>query len=319
MIKKIFCIIVFLFCLSFTAKDAFADPWPKAPTLDATSGGDVLNTLTWNISQMAYEINVSSSQMMKLADMLRCNSLHGEAATVKLEVKGISIYSKKLIALDIFVSSIILYVLGFFIMMIASFYMFDIAFNLSIAIVLLPLGLALWPFAWTRSHLKKVVESILYYTGVFIFLPLGILISKSIIMTVINDAFSASSGGAFDFWSAFAEDKSDLIKDNLGIFTLPFLKVLVCYIVAIRLIPLMAGEFCEHFFGGSLIGSPISEKLSQAVSLVKSKTIDKVGKYATDVAKNQVGKKIEGMGNRKGNFAERFIAHYGKNMAKTKK
>ena len=40
----------------------------------------------------------------------------------------------------------------------ASFYMFDVAFNLSISIILLPLGIALWPFGWTKAKLKNIVS-----------------------------------------------------------------------------------------------------------------------------------------------------------------
>lgn len=68
--------------------------------------------------------------------------------------------------------------------------MFDVAFNLSLSIVLLPIALALWPFAWTRGKLKTVVESIAYYTGLFIFLPLGILIGAQLVVTIIEGAFT---------------------------------------------------------------------------------------------------------------------------------
>lgn len=71
--------------------------------------------------------------------------------------------------------------------------------------------------------------------------------------------------------TVFNEDKSDIIRDNLGVFTLTFLKVLVSYLVAMRIIPLMANEFCSHFFGGSLVGSPMSEKMTQAIAVANQK------------------------------------------------
>lgn len=93
--------------------------------------------------------------------------------------------------------------------------------------------------------------------------------------------------------TVFNEDKSDIIRDNLGVFTLTFLKVLVSYLVAMRIIPLMANEFCSHFFGGSLVGSPMSEKMTQAIAVANQKTIGKAAKFGKDVASHKIGKAIE--------------------------
>ena len=252
-----------------------------------------MDNLVDGVTNMADKINKASKEMMKIGDMLICNSLHGEAADVKLEVAGISIAKFKFISFDIFISGCVLYVLGFFIAVIASFYMFDVAFNLSLSIVLLPIALALWPFAWTRGKLKTVVESIAYYTGLFIFLPLGILIGAQLVVTIIEGAFTNSEGSPIDIMTVFNEDKSDIIRDNLGVFTLTFLKVLVSYLVAMRIIPLMANEFCSHFFGGSLVGSPMSEKMTQAIAVANQKTIGKAAKFGKDVASHKIGKAIK--------------------------
>lgn len=99
--------------------------------------------------------------------------------------------------------------------------------------------------------------------------------------------------------TVFNEDKSDIIRDNLGVFTLTFLKVLVSYLVAMRIIPLMANEFCSHFFGGSLVGSPMNEKMTQAIAVANQKTIGKAAKFGKDVASHKIGKAIEKAGNKR--------------------
>ena len=246
-----------------------------------------MDNLVDGVTNMADKINKASKEMMKIGDMLICNSLHGEAADVKLEVAGISIAKFKFISFDIFISGCVLYVLGFFIAVIASFYMFDVAFNLSLSIVLLPIALALWPFAWTRGKLKTVVESIAYYTGLFIFLPLGILIGAQLVVTIIEGAFTNSEGSPIDIMTVF-------------------------------------NEFCSHFFGGSLVGSPMSEKMTQAIAVANQKTIGKAAKFGKDVASHKIGKAIEKAGNKRdtehgGSFLGRAMARYGKQMAKTKK
>ena len=306
---KKFLTYVFLFLvLLFTAPGVMAQG--ASPSV-SIAGQEIaaMNNLINGVEKMADQINKATNQMMKIGDMLICNSIHGEAASVKF------IIEIKLIAFDIFISGCILYVLGFFISVIASFYMFDVAFNLSLCIVLLPLALALWPFAWTRDKLRPVVEGIAYYTGLFIFLPLGILIGAEIVDTIIN----ASFGQDTDIKAIFDEDKSDIIRDKLGVFTLTFLKVLVSYLVAMRMIPLMANEFCKHFFDGSLAGQPLSDRMSQIVAAVNKRTIGKVGKYGNDVIKHQTGKRLQARGEKSNSFFGRTLARYGKQMARTKK
>ena len=272
----------------------------------ASSGGGVavsiggeslgaMDSLVQGVKGMSEKIHEASSVMMKIADMLLCNARFGEAAYQHLLI------DIKLIAFDIFLA------------VVASFYMFDVAFNLSICIVLLPLALALWPFGWTRDKLGKVVESIAYYTGIFIFLPLGILIGAELVKTIIGNAFGA------DIQTIFDEDKSDIIRDKLGVFSLTFLKVLVSYLVAMRLIPLMASEFCGHFFGEALVGSPLSERISQAVSALNKRTVGKAMKYGKDVVKHQTGKHIQKMGEKKGGFAGRVLERYGRQVGRTRK
>lgn len=294
----------------------------------ASSGGGVavsiggeslgaMDSLVQGVKGMSEKIHEASSVMMKIADMLLCNARFGEAAYQHLLI------DIKLIAFDIFISGCVLYVLGFFIAVVASFYMFDVAFNLSICIVLLPLALALWPFGWTRDKLGKVVESIAYYTGIFIFLPLGILIGAELVKTIIGNAFGA------DIQTIFDEDKSDIIRDKLGVFSLTFLKVLVSYLVAMRLIPLMASEFCGHFFGEALVGSPLSERISQAVSALNKRTVGKAMKYGKDVVKHQTGKRIQAAGEKIGGlkigkfnvgaFPGRVLERYGRQVGRTRK
>ncbi len=304
---------VFLFlALLFVAPSAQAQMEAFNTSTNVSIAGQeitAMQNLIDGVEKMAEQINEATNQMMKIGDMLICNSIHGEAATYKIVIKI------KLVAFDIFISGCILYVLGFFISVIASFYMFDVAFNLSLCIVLLPLALALWPFAWTRDKLRPVVEGIAYYTGLFIFLPLGILIGAEIVNTIIGISF----GEGTDLKTIFDKDQSDIIRDKLGIFSLTFLKVLLSYIVAMRIIPLMASEFCTHFFGESLAGAPLSQRMTQIVADINKRTIGKMGKYAKDVTKHQVGKKLQARGEKSDSFLGRALARYGEQMAKTKK
>jgi len=320
MFRKFLSLLIVLFTLMAATPSAKAALFYDAPPLLSTIFGESpMDKLTNKVTKMSQLISESSSQMMKIGDMLICNSFHGQAAYAKITIDtwfgSFNLAKFRALALQLFTSGVILYALGFFITVIASFYMFDVAFNLSIALFLLPLTLALWPFAWTKGKLKDVVLSIAYYTGVFIFLPLGILIGKQLVVDVINSVLPEGS----DFMTMFKEDRADDIQDTFGFFTLSFLKILVAYIAAIRLIPLMAGEFCSYFFGKSLVGSPMSEKLTQMSSALKRQTIGKAGKFAKDVAKHKAGKWIESKGDKKGGFMDRVIARYGKQMAKNKK
>lgn len=315
--KKIFCIIVSLFIFCMIPHSASADfsfgIGGFGFDIDSVSA---LTQLQKDIVAMTKKIHIASSSMMKFGHMLICNAVHGEASYWSADIAGVASVTLHLVCIDTIISGALFYTLGFFVMVMASFYLFDVAFNLSIAIILLPIGLALWPFAWTRDKLKKIIEAIVYYTGIFMFLPLGVLISVQVLKEVVDTSFEKDG---FDFLAAFAQDESDLLRDHLGIFSIGFLAVLLCYVVALKVIPLMACEFCTHFFGNALIGNPIKEKLDQAMQVAKERTVDKAKKYGKDVAKHQAGKGLENLGNKNGNFMQRIIARAGKNLAKTKK
>jgi hypothetical protein len=269
-------VFLLLFILCFVPKLAFC-----GITFDIKFGGSAMTKLSNNVTEMTKQINSGSSQMMKIGSMVICSSLHGKAADLTFSFMGMD-FNFRIIAPLLWLSGFTLYILGFFVMLIASFYMFDVAFNLAIFIALLPLSLALWPFAWTKDKFKTVISNIVYYVGIFIFLPLGILIAKQLVVTIMEHAF-ADEG--VDFATAFAEDNSDVLEDNLGLFSFTFIKILVSYIVAIRVIPLLAKDFCNHFFGSAL-GSPISEKLSQLIATTKKHSLDKIRDYGFNVIGN---------------------------------
>jgi len=314
--RKILCIILSLFILVVTPKPAPAFSFFGFEV--SLTKFKALNKLHKNIDVMTRKIHVASSEMMKFGDMLLCNAVHGEASYYSLDLKLVKI-TAHLVCFDTFISGAVFYVMGFFVMVLASFYLFDIAFNLTIAIVLLPIGIALWPFAWTRDKLKKIIDSIVYYTGVFMFLPLGVVLAVKILEEVVNQRFRNSG---FDFMDAYENDRSDLLRDHLGVFSFGFLAVLLCYLVALKLIPLMATEFCSHFFGGALAGehsNPLREKLEQFQKVVKDRTVGRFEKYGKDVAAHHVGRTIEASGNSHGNFIQRSIARYGKTLAKRKR
>ena len=313
--RKIYFLLIVLFALVSAPIDASAQRiFTGQVTYDNNTGGSAMQELSDSIYEMSKNINKASSQMMRFGDMLFCSSLHGKAADWTVEVAGFVVWEKRIINISLWFSSIILIGIGFLISIAASFYMFDVAFNLGISIVLLPLAIALWPFGWTKSKLKQVIESITYYTGVFIFLPLGVLIANEIVWAVVESVFGGTSLEA-----AFKNDQSDLIEDNLSLFTLGFLKVLLSYIIAFKIIPLMASEFCGHFFGEAMAGNPINQRITQALGELKKRTVGKAGKYMKDVAKHQAGNMIKKAGDKNGNFLQRAVHRMGSNVGKTKK
>ena len=315
MIKKYLYLLLFIATFFLACESSFAAGGVSmsSPDFSGTPGGSHIGNLVTNITQMADEIHKASSKMMKFGDMLICASLHGKAALISIPI----LPDIRIIDLSLFLVGGIFYILGFMIMMVASFYMFDVAFNLIISIILLPVGLSLWVFSWTKGKMGIILKNVAYYTGLFIFLPLGILIGKEIVYTVIEDALSP------DIWTIYNNDQSDLLEEKLGLVQLPFLKILLSYIIALKVIPLMADDFCTHFFGKSLVGNPMRENMTQIGNMIKKHTIDKAAKFAKDVAKHQTGSAIkkagEKMGGDNAGLISRSVASYGAEMAKTKK
>lgn len=312
MIKKYLHILLFIAVLLLAYECSYANDF-MTPDFSDTPGGAKIGELVANITATAKKIHTASNKMMKFGDMLICASLHGKAAEVGID----PILNMRLIDLSLFIAGGIFYILGFIIMMVASFYMFDVAFNLVVSIILLPIGLSLWIFSWTKDKITPIVENIVYYTGLFIFLPLGIEIGSELVGTVIEKALSP------EVWEIYEQDRSDILEEKLGLIQRPFLQILLSYIIAIKIIPLMADEFCQHFFGKALIGNPMKDNIAQIGAMLKKHTIDRAAKFAGDVAKHQTGETIKKAGQKMGGdnpgLISRSVAKYGEEMAKTKK
>lgn len=311
MMRKLLHILFFVAVFTLISECAFAGAWSK-PNFSATPGGEHIGKLVTKIETITMKIHEASTKMMRYGDMIICASLYGKAAEIDL-----ILFKIQVVDLTLFIVGGIFYILGFFIMMIASFYMFDVAFNLIVTIILLPIALSLWLFSWTKDKLATVMQNIAYYTGLFIFLPLGILIGCKIVTVVIDDALSSNLESYFD------RDRSEELEELLGLISLPFLKILLSYVLAIKIIPLMADDFCTHFFGKALAGNPMKENVAQIAQMVKKHTLDKVAKYAGDVIKHQTGTAIKNAGEKMGGenpgLLSRAISSYGANMAQTKK
>ena len=283
---------------------------------DAIAASSALDTLVNNVMSLTRSLNVASSKLMLYGRMLWCNAMHGEGSYFHFKYEEIVNVTISIVDIYIVFSSMILYALGFCILLVASFYMFDVAFHISVAMVLLPLGFALYPFGWTKDKLKLVIEMILYYTGVFIFLPLGVKLGVELVNQVMAHGFSG--GDNFNFEQALIDDDTEGIRNHFSIISLAFWGIFLCYIVAIRTIPLMADEFCKHFFGESLTGGGISQQINNGIKKVKEHTVDKAKQYAKDVAQHKIGKSIQERHAGKSGFINRAMARYGKQLADTR-
>lgn len=314
MIKRYIYILLLLVGFSFVANNTLAAPdlsmFDNHPV-----GGDAMKDLTLNIYDIAKKINDASSEMMKIGNMVLCSSLYGKAAEWKFNVVGdFGLSLGRIIAPDLFLSGLLLYIMGFFVMLMSSYYMFDVAFNLAISITLLPIALSLWLFGWTKDYLKKVIDSITFYTGLFIFLPLGILLAKEIVQAVVDGVIVQHT----NIETLFKEDNADAIKDVFGLFTMSVLKLIICYMLAFKIIPTMADEFCKHFFDKNLAGSPLGDKIKQIVDKTKNAIKKKVGGYAGDVLKTQIGKAMENQIS-SNNFMGRSVQRYAQGLQNNKK
>lgn len=310
MIKRYIYILLLLVGFSFAFNNAYAAPdlsmFDNHPV-----GGSALKDLTLNIYDIAKKIHDASSEMMEIGNMVICNSLHGKAAEWKFNVLGLFDLSLgRIIAPNLFLAGIVLYIMGFFVMLVSSYYMFDVAFNLAISITLLPIALSLWLFGWTKNYLKKVIDSISFYTGLFIFLPLGILLAKAIVMAVIEDVIQDNAS----IRQLFLEDNADKISETFSIFTMSILKIIITYMLAFKIIPTMADEFCKHFFDKNLAGNPLGDKIKQLANKTKEK-FKKLGKYGKDVVKHSMGKAIDTSG--QGNFMNRSVHRYAQGLMNT--
>lgn len=259
------------------------------PRTTSLGGGVIPDSVIANIYNTTRDISDATAFILVLGHALTCNAVN--ANSFKVTIAGIQLMSVPNI--PVWSCGAIIYFFGFMLTLSVTFYLVDIAFKLGFAVIMLPIGVALWPFPITKDKLSILISIMLKNAAIFVFLALAV----SYGLNLIGEA----GGGLEDIFDRIDRNETDTISEDFSLASTNFLIIMFALVYSMKLIGSAVADYADKFFpdkafGGGQSASPIHGSMTQAMDFAKKKAVDPVVSWAGDVAKTQAGRATAGVG-----------------------
>ncbi|HCU58810.1 MAG TPA: hypothetical protein DIC64_02390 [Alphaproteobacteria bacterium] len=223
-----------------------------------------------------------------LGDSLMCHATHAGEHSVK--IMGVNLFAYP--DVPIWLAGAIIYFFGFMMVLSICFYVVDISFKLGFAIILMPVGIALWPFEKTKDKLSILISIFLKSAAIFPFLAISVAYTLGML--------AQSLGGLKDIFIAITQNDTDFVSENFSLGSTSLLLVVTALAYGMKLIGTAVDDFANKFFPEKAFGkegSPMHHLATQAMDFAKQKVVQPVASLAHDITKTQAGKVTEKAGN----------------------
>ncbi len=249
-------------------------------------GGILPDSVFLNIFNTTRKISDASAIVLVLGHALTCNAVHANREEVG--IWGVTFFSYPNIS--VWLCGAIIYFFGFMITLSVTFYLVDIAFKLGFAVIMLPIGIALWPFPPTKNKLVTLISIILKNAAIFAFLAITVSYSIRLLDQATN--------GLEDLFTRIDNNETDTVAEDFSLSASVFLLVIFALAYGMKLIGATITDYVDAFFQDKAFGSasPIHGSMTQAMDFAKKKALDPVVSYAKDAAVTQAGRLTVGTG-----------------------
>lgn len=258
---------------------------PKNP--DGLGNGVIPDDVLMSIYNTTKSISDSIMLISILGDTLMCHASH--AAKNQVTILKIKLFDYP--DISIWLCGAVIYFFGFMLVLSITFYVVDISFKLGFAIILMPIGIALWPFDKTKDKLTILISIFLKSAAIFSFLAITVAYTLGML--------SESLGGLRQVFEAIATNNTDYIADTFTLDASHFLLVCTALAYGMKLIGSTVPEYVDKFFPDKAFGgaSPMHHLSTQAMDFAKKKVVQPVASLTHDIVKTQAGKVTEKAGN----------------------
>lgn len=290
----------------------------KSEDLKSPGGGIIPDVVFQNIYSTTFNITNATSLIMVLGHALTCHATRTDKQSIGLGPITLATYPN----IPVWLCGAIIYFMGFMITLSITFYLVDIAFKLGFMIIVLPIGIALWPFPPTKNKLSMIISTILKNAAIFAFLGLTVSYTLNLLSSAVGDLA--------DVFMDIDTNKTDDISNKFQLASTTFLIIVFALAYGMKLIGSTVVDYADKFFPDNMFGtgqaaSPIHGSMTQAMDFAKKKGVEPIASYASDVASTQmgkatvfVGKKISGKGVGARGFVGGVMISVGKKMQQNK-
>ena len=268
----------------------------QAEELKSAGGGIIPDSVMQSLYKTTQNISDTTSMVLVIGLALMCHATR--TMRIHVTIGGIEITTFPHI--PVWLCGLVVYFMGFMITLSIVFYLVDIAFKLGFAIILLPIGIALWPFPPTKNKLSMLISVFLKNAAIFIFLALTVSYTLNLLITAMGDLATVLENVDFE--------ENDSLAENFSFSGSIFLLIIFALAYGMKLIGSAVADYADKFFPDNAFGkgqsaSPIHGSMTQSVDFAKKKIVAPVASFAHDVTETQfgratvaVGKKVAGDG-----------------------
>lgn len=252
----------------------------------SVGGGIIPDSVLLSIFNTTKNISDASSFVLVLGHALTCHAVGPGSKQAK--VLGVTLF--RVPNISVWLCGAIIYFFGFMLTLSITFYLVDIAFKLGFAIIMLPIGVALWPFPATKDKLSALISIMLKSAAIFVFLALAVSYALNLI--------AESGGGLEDVFADIDNDRTDNVSENFSLASSHFLIVLFALLYSMKLVGSAVADYVDKFFPDQAFGkaAPIHGSMTQGMDFANKKAIQPAAMWAGDVAKTQMGRATVGAG-----------------------
>ena len=215
----------------------------------------------------------------------------------------VELWFKDIVITNIFMwfEGVIIWCLGFMLVMAVGYYFIDISFKIGFAILSLPLVMGLWPFGITQDKLFIVISIIAKGSACFAFMA----VSTAIGIKLVSESFGGMDEllEKMDELDVVLDERIDKLDDlrsevnqKLKLFSTSFLMVLFSLMYFYKLVKNTCSDLVNKFFPDKAFGdsTPMHSGATMATSFV-ARPLKNAASMVGDIATHQVGKAAQGM------------------------
>ena len=199
----------------------------------------------------------------------------------------------------------VLWVAGFILSCVISFYLVDMSFKIGFAAMALPVVMGLWPYKVTQDKLAAVISIIARSSCNFAFLAITSYYGLELMAAIYQEGETGSGGieGMFKDYDTLMLDpeakENEELKSSFGnyfyLFSTTFLLMLFAVLYTYKLISNTAKDLVNKFFPDSLFGdsSPMHKGMTAMASMVNNLNKKFGMGLAADMVSHKAGQAVK--------------------------
>ncbi len=277
--------------------------------------GVISDTTMQNMSNMLDTIYKNLGRVFMLGHGVLCYATKVAYSCFGVDVPGLKPACWiKAPNLSFFICGLAIYITAFMMSVAIGMYFVDICFKLGFAIMYLPIAIALWPFAPTRSKFGEAFGMILHNSLLYAMMSIGL----SYAIVLIYNGILGDTSNWTNFWSAIEKESSEILAEQFSLSSTRIMVIMFCLIFGFKIIASSVNEYLDYFFSDGLMGgqSPMHYLGTQALGSTAGAAIGSMAGYTSDFIQTQTGRGVEAIGNTLVNFSNGNYGLVGK-AAKT--